>query len=142
MVELLLLLVIGVALYRRSGRKWEWSRRRLAAAVVGLAEQSVRIVRSARQRLPGVLGQCLQDVGSLGDDLKGLLPPSTRRRIEGHARTALANRSRPRLPRTRSPLAAGGGAQAFQTLQRRYLDGSITLDRYVQEAERLQVPRG
>jgi len=80
-VDFIVLLGIGVSLYRHRGRNLEWLRRRLAT-------QSRSIVR----RLPGIVAQCLEDVRSCQRDLMGLLSPKTQRRIEDRARTLFAKR--------------------------------------------------
>ena len=140
MAEVMILLVVcvGVGVYRRRGR-WEWSRRSLADAVGGLGRRTDRLVARGRRGLPGVLGQLSADLRALGDDLLGLLHPGARRRIEHRARALMARRPSPSVaPTTRLAPAGRPAAGAFEGLQQSYLNGSITLERYVQEAERLR----
>ncbi|MCG8470021.1 MAG: hypothetical protein MJB57_17735 [Gemmatimonadetes bacterium] len=91
MLELVLLAVIGVGLYRKRGERWEWSRARLRRAFRGLSSESDRAARRARRSLPDLIGQCRRDLIGLGDDLLGLLRPTARREIETRGR-ALARR--------------------------------------------------
>jgi len=142
MAELIVVLVVIVGLYRWRGR-WEWSRKSLAGTVGDLGGRAGHLVERGRRSLPGVVGQLVEDLRSLGDDLLGLLSPSARRRIEHRARGLIragARRTSVTKPAGSRLAAAGPGAQALERLQRSYLDGSITLERYVQEAERLHGP--
>lgn len=142
MAGLIIVLVVCVGLYRWRGR-WEWSRKSLAGAVGDLGGQTGHLVERGRRSLPGLVGQLVEDLRSLGDDLLGLLHPSARRRIEHRARGLLraGARRKSAAKAAGSRLAAAGpGTQALERLQRSYLEGSITLERYVQEAERLHGP--
>jgi len=87
MLELVLLAVIGVGLYRKRGERWEWSRRRLERAFRGLSSGSDRFAERARRSVPQLLSQCSDDMRSLGADLVGALHPSAQRRIERRARS-------------------------------------------------------
>ena len=157
MAELIILLVIGVGLCRRRGQPWEWSRARLDEALRSGAGRGERLAGRALRSLPGVLGQCVSDVRSLVDDMLGILDPKARTRIAKQTRSLLAGapeRAR-RLagPAAGAPLVARGratasiaagsgeaGAAAFARLQRRYLDGAISLEEYVTESRRLAPP--
>lgn len=138
MAELIILLVVAVGLYRKRGR-WEWSRRSLAEAVGGVGERTDRLVARGRRDLPGILGQLSADLRSLGEDLLGLLHPSARRRIEHRARALMTRRASSATPTSpRLAPAQRAVAGAYEGLQQSYLNGSISLERYMQEAERLR----
>lgn len=139
MAELLIVLVVCVGLYRRRGR-WEWSRRSLAHAVDGVVERGGHMLDEGRRGLPGILAQLIEDLRSFGDDALGLLHPSARRRIEHRARALVARGRSMSTGGSRLAAAGQGGSGALESLQRSYLDGSISLERYVQEAERLNTP--
>jgi len=102
-VDFFVVLGIGVGLYRRRERARAWLRRRGAGG-------------SMFRGLPDLLGRCLEDVRSLGDDLLALLSPEARRRIEERTRT-IQRRVRSRLagtprrsrePGTRAGAVSGG----------------------------------
>lgn len=92
MLELVLLAVIGVGLYRKRGERWEWSRERLEQAFRGLTVGTDRIAVRARRSVPELLSQCTKDIRGLGTDLYALLNSNTRRQIERRA-SALAKRT-------------------------------------------------
>lgn len=156
MAELIILLVVCVGLCRRNGRGWEWSRRRLRLALGTAAQGGEATVARVRRSLPGLFAQCLRDVRSLVDDTLGILDPKARSRIAAGTRTFLASeRARARrltASSGRSRLATSGpggsgpasplepGPSAFARLQRRYLDGAISLEEYIAESRRLQPP--
>lgn len=81
---------------------------------------------------------------ALVDDLLSLLHPNARKQIEERARGIMARAERGAgIGQARSArLAAAGqsGVRRYRRLQQRYLEGSITLDRYVEEVQRLQPP--
>lgn len=133
---LLILLVVCVGLCKRG--PWEWSRESFAEAVGGLGERTERLVARGRRDLPGILGQLSADLRSLADDLLGLLHPSARRRIEHRARAFMNRTPKPRTASSRLAPAGRPAGSAFEGLQRSYLEGSISLERYVREAERLR----
>ncbi len=153
MLELVVLGVIGVGLYRRRGRRrWEWSRRSLRAALSDLYERGRRLLTRGRRSLPGFVETCRADVASLFRDLLRILHPSARDRIERGARTFFerggSGVQTPAGGAVRGVATAGGGVlaegaaqhmdrRAYASLQRRYLEGRITLDEYVAEADRL-----
>lgn len=156
MFELIVIAVIGIGLYRRRGQRWEWSRARLERAISDLRTDGERTVARTRRSLPQLLDQCLADVRSLVSDTLGVLEPRARKRLERKARS-LASRARRHAPTTQ-PLqaaSAGGGVvpggasiasgapaaqadPAYRGLQRRYLEGAISLQQYMKEARRLQ----
>ena len=144
MAELMILLIVAVGLYKRGGR-FEWSRRSLREATAGAAGTGERLLGRGRRSLPHLLGQCVTDVRDLVDDMLGLIDPKARRRIEQRARQMMkrAEQRRTAIGRGGSRLAAAGPSRpgAYESLQRSYLDGSISLERYVEEAERLRAPR-
>jgi hypothetical protein len=144
MAELIVLAVICVGLYNRGGRKFEWSRRSLSHAARAVTTSAGPTLSRGLRNVPAIVGQCIIDMRSLFDDTLGLLDPKARRRIEERARGVLAraehranlgNAGGPRLAATAQPASSH-----YQTLQQRYLEGSITLDRYVEEAQRLRPP--
>lgn len=145
MAGLIILVVVAVGLYKRGGGRFEFSRRSLAAAASGAATSGERILGRGRRSLPSVLGQCITDMRDLVDDVLGLIDPKARRRIEERARAMMkrAEQRRGALGRPGSRLAAAGPSRtgAYEALQRSYLEGSISLEHYVEEAERLRVPR-
>lgn len=156
LVEILVLAVIAIGLVRRRGEPWEFSRRRVAHAVDRISDAGGTAVGRARRTLPELLAVCSADVRSLLGDVAGVLQPRARRRIEDGARGLLARRRRrkarraPRFDALPAGVAiptdvpaeretVGGRAQrAYQNLQRRYLEGAISLDQYVDEAGRLR----
>ncbi len=158
MAELIILMVICVGLCGRRGTRWEWSRDRLVAALGSAAEGGERLLGRARRSLPGIVGQCLEDVHGLFDDMLGILDPGARSRIAKGTRSFLADapgRARRLAGRpvagsrlagtgpTSAALAGGRGeasASAFACLQRRYLDGAISLEEYITESRRLGPP--
>ncbi|MFV1986846.1 MAG: hypothetical protein ACC682_06175 [Gemmatimonadota bacterium] len=144
MVGLILLMVVTVGLYRRGGRRFEWSRASLRRATAGISRKGERLVSAALRRLPAVSGQCLADMRGRVDDLLSLLHPNARKQIEERARGIMARAERgASIGQARSArLAAAGqsGVRRYRRLQQRYLEGSITLDRYVEEVQRLQPP--
>lgn len=87
MLELVLLAVIGVGLYRKRGQRWEWSRHRLEQAFRGLSSGSDRVTVRARRAIPALVHQCSRDMRSLGSDFFGLLSPGTQRQLEHRARS-------------------------------------------------------
>ena len=87
MLELVLLAVVGVGLYRKRGERWEWSRQRLEEAFRGLSSGSYRIAMRARRSVPELLGQCGEDMRGLGADLFGLLSPNAQSQIERRTRS-------------------------------------------------------
>lgn len=146
MFEIVLLAVIVVSLYRRRGERWEWNRARVGRAFSELSREGERALGRARQSGPGLVQQCVADVRSLGEDLLAVLHPSARRRITDATRRVFAHRQRLRgsganVDLGPSPIAAVGGVAgadpAYARLQRRYLDGGISLNQYVEEADRL-----
>lgn len=156
MAELIILLVIVVGLCRRRGQPWEWSRERLRSAAETAAGRGEGLVGHAVHATPGVVGQCIEDMRGLIRDMLGIIDPKARRRIASETRSILAGapeRAR-RLGRaagsqlmTSGPasatVAAGSGdagPAAFARLQRRYLDGAISLDEYMTESRRLHPP--
>lgn len=152
MAELIILLVIAVGLCRRQGQPWEWSRARLRRAVETAAGRGEGVLGRGVRAAPGILGQCVEDVRSLIADMLGIIDPKARRRIARETRSFLSvapRRARRLRKAAASPLMASGpasvarassgesGAAAFARLQRRYLDGAISLDEYVTESRRL-----
>ncbi len=155
MVELIVLFVICVGLCRRRGEPWEFSRARLADAVDRAWRLGEHLVGRVAGSLPFLLRQCAADVRSLLDDLTGVVHPRARRQLREGARSWI-DRS---APRSRGPtgsvgvLSGAAGALAdgrladpgravpargYATLQRAYLDGAISIDEYVVEADRLR----
>lgn len=156
MAELIILLVVVVGLCRRRGQPWEWSRERLRTAAGTAAGRGEDLLGRAVRATPGVVGQCIVDMRALIRDMLGIIDPKARRRIANETRSLLSaapERAR-RLGRAAgSPLMASGpatapvsagsgdaGAAAFARLQRRYLDGAISLDEYMTESRRLHPP--
>lgn len=157
MAELVILLVICAGLCRRREERWEWSRARLAHAIDAMIDGARRLTARVRKALPGVVDQCVEDVGDLVGDVLGVVDPKARARIGRRARAFLAERSdgvrRPARPgRSAAKEAAAGGrsgaasdlaeraSAAYARLQRRYLEGAINLEEYVSEASRLRAP--
>jgi len=144
MAGLILLVVVAVGLYRRGGRRFEWSRASLRGAAAGLSRSCERLVHAVLRRLPEVSGQCFADMRALVDDLLGLIDPNARKRIEERARGMMARAERGanigQAGSARLAAAGQSGVRRYRHLQDRYLEGSITLDRYVEEAQRLQPP--
>lgn len=142
MAGFIILLVVAVGLYKRGGRRFEWSRGSLGEAAAGAVGAGGRALGRGRRSLPAVLGQCVTDVRDLVDDMLGLIDPKARRRIEERARAMMsrAEQHRVALGSGTSRLAAAGPRRsgAYESLQRSYLEGSISLERYVEEAERLR----
>lgn len=163
MFEAFLLFVLLVGLARRRGESWEWSRERAACALSGWMDQAGILVRRARAALPGVWSCCQRDVRNLVEDIVAVVHPRLYHRIAtpraaglpvpaGMVPTAgaLPPSAGERRPGTREKLAsalrgvAGSaaseavGTPAWRRLQRRYLDGRITLEQYVAEAGRLR----
>ncbi|MDH3735377.1 MAG: hypothetical protein OEU54_17735 [Gemmatimonadota bacterium] len=143
MAELIVLIVVAVGIYKRGGRRFEWSRRSLGAAAGDLPHDTERFVRRSGKSFPAILGQCVEDMRALIDDMLGLIDPKARHRIETRARKMMARTERMVAPAqgSRFATAGHGGAGAYEALQKSYLEGSITLERYVEEAERLGAPR-
>jgi len=155
MAELIIVLVIVVGLCGRRGQRWEWSRTRLHETLHALSRRGEGLVGRAQRSLPGVVAQCIDDVRSLVGDVLGILDPGARSRIARETRSFLAAApGRPRRPATsatgsglakaRSTAASAGPGEvapsAFARLQRRYLDGSISLEEYITESRRLAPP--
>lgn len=157
MAELIILLVIAVGLCRRRGQPWEWSRERLKTAAGHAADRGEGLLERAVRATPGVVGQCIADVRSLIRDMLGIIDPKARRRIARETRSLLSGAPerarRLTTPAAGSPLMAAGpssapvtassddpGAAAFARLQRRYLEGAISLDEYMTESRRLHPP--
>ncbi len=134
MAGLIVLLVVAAGLYMRGGRHFNWSRASLRGATEGLSAIGERLVFRALRALPSIAGQCIVDIRTLGNDLLGLVDPKARKRIEEGARGVLARAERRGLA-VGKPAALG-----YQRLQQSYLTGAITLERYVEEAERLRQP--
>lgn len=163
MFEAFLLVVILVGLARRRGEGWEWSRERAARALHGWMEKAGVLARRVSAALPGVWSCCRQDVRSLVEDLAAFAHPRLYRRITARrtaglpapagvappvgsmasarperglgAKEKLANALRGVAGSASSDTS---GTPAWRRLQRRYLDGRITLEQYVAEAERLR----
>lgn len=158
MAELIILLVIVVGLCRRRGQPWEWSRARLRRAAKAAGQRGEGVLGRTLGSLPGVLGQCIEDMRALLADLLGIIDPKARRRIARETRSLLANapgRARHLRAGARAPLMASGpasaaagaaqgdaGTAAFARLQRRYLEGAISLDEYMKESRRLDPSAG
>lgn len=145
MAELFVLGVIAVGLYKRGGRRFEWSRRSLRQAAKGLLARGEGLFTRGLRQIPAIAGQCILDMRSLIDDTLGLIDPRARKRIEERARGVMS-RAEVRTsvgPAGGSRVAAVGRSldRRYQALQQRYLEGSITLERYMEEAQRLQPPR-
>lgn len=144
MTELIVLAVIGVGLYRRGGRSFEWSRRSVRAAVADAAVAGRGWLGRALRASPAVAGQCLIDMRALFDDTLGLIDPKYRRRVQEHARNVMARAERAQS--LASGAAAGlvtagqPGLAPYAALQKSYLEGAISLERYMEEAERLRRP--
>jgi hypothetical protein len=163
MFEAFLLFVLVVGLARRRGERWEWSRERAARALSGWMDQAGILVRRVRRALPDLWSCCRRDVRSLIEDIvavahprlyhrmatpkpglaapAGVTPPAGDLGAPGSERGPGA---RERLASVLRGVAAGGAPSeapttpAWRRLQRRYLDGRITLEQYVAEAERLR----
>ena len=126
-------------------------------------DQASILVRRARAALPGVWSCCQTDVRDLVEDIVAVAHPRLYHRIAtpravglpapaGVASSAgkLVATAGERRPGTREKLAgalrgvAGDSSSeaastpAWRRLQRRYLDGRITLEQYVAEAGRLR----
>lgn len=156
LVEILVLAVIAIGLIRRRGEHWEFSRQRVAHAVDRISDAGGTAVGRARRSLPELFAVCFADVRNLLEDVAGVLQPRARRRIEDGARGLLARKRRRKTRRARQLDALPAGAaipaalpaeretvsgraqRAYQNLQRRYLEGAISLDQYVDEAGRLR----
>lgn len=149
MLEIVLLAVIVVGLYRRGGERWEWNRARLHRAFTDLGYEGERAVASVRRAGPGVITQCVADMRSLGQDMVAVLDPKTRRRLERGARRLAARSARHRSTAGEvgaltagGPVSSGGSVAqadpAFARLQQRYLEGGISLDEYVAQAGQLR----
>jgi hypothetical protein len=134
MTGLTLLLIVAVGLYMRGGRHFDWSRASLRRAAERLSAGGERLVFRGLRALPPIAGQCIVDMRALVDDTLGLVDPKARKRIEQRARGVLARAER------RGLAAHAPGVRGVQRLQRSYLSGAITLERYVEEAERLRQP--
>ncbi len=144
MLEIVLLTVIVVGLYRKRGERWEWNRVRVGRAFGDLSDEGERVLQRAHRAGPGMLSQCIADVQSLGGDLVSVLHPSAQRRIQQGTRKLIARRQRLAAPPTDfGAVAAGSGVVGadpeYARLQQRYLEGGISLDQYVEEANRLHV---
>lgn len=164
MFEAILLFVLLVGLARRRGERWEWSRERAGRAVRGWVDRVDRGARGFSAALPGLWSCCRQDVRSLADDIVAFAHPrlyhrmAARRSVGLAAPAGVAPRAaslvaptpsergaaaREKLASAFRGMAAGPpsespGTPAWRRLQRRYLDGRITLEQYVAEAERLR----
>jgi hypothetical protein len=163
MFEAFLLFVLLVGLAGKRGEGWEWSRERAARVLRGWVDQVGIVARRVRAALPGMWSCCRQDVRSLVEDIVAVAHPRLYHRIAtqrsvglpapaGVAPPAgsLATSRSDRGPGAREKLAsalrgvAGSasaeamGTHAWRRLQRRYLEGRITLEQYVAEAERLR----
>ena len=160
MFEFLVLLVICVGFCRRRGERWEWSRERLRSPLDALPEGTRSWLSRGRHGGHGLLRQTRADMASLVDDLLGLLHPKARQQLERRARTwidgardrrealgsslgsSLVSNSRLAVagPGDAGPGEAGRAAAIgeIERLQRRYLEGRITLERYRAESDRLR----
>ena len=139
MFELAFLGLIGVWLCRRRG----WGRAELRRAVGGIRRVGRRALGVTSLSGPGLPAQCAADVKNLMEDLVRLLPSRARARLERRVRKSA---TRPRVgssgpPTSDAVLAApgsGGEDGAVARLQRRYIDGRISLDEYVEAARTLR----
>jgi hypothetical protein len=168
MLEFLLLFAILAGLTHRRGEPWEATGARAKRAVHRCADWIGIGLEKAKAALPSLTSCCLQDVRAFVQDMIEHAPPRTQHRIVSRlerlsllsapaAGPAVAPATGPaealqvqRGPGAREKLASalrgagadagidGAGTPAWRRLQRRYLDGRITLDQYVREAERLR----
>jgi len=144
MLEIVILTVIVVGLYRKRGERWEWSRTRLRRAFGSLADEGERMLEGTHRSFPQLLAQCIEDVRGLLADLTRMLDPSLRRRLQDRTRILLRasgtrrNHGLETVPANGAPTgrAAAPGSPVAR-LQRRYLDGSISLEEYVEQAGRI-----
>ena len=138
MLELALLAVIGVWLCRRRG----WGRAELERAVREVGRWGRSALGATHRTGPGLLAQCAADVRALMLDFARLLPSRARNRI---ARGVRGREGRPVPHPARSPardrIAAPAGIEAddpaIARLQRRYIEGRISLEEYVEAARAL-----
>ena len=139
MFELAFLGMIGVWLCRRRG----WGAADVRRAVGRMGRMGRRALGVTSLTGPGLLAQCAADVKNLVEDLVRLLPPRVRARLE---RRAPKPATRPRVgwnePRVRdAPVATSGSGTedgAVARLQRRYIEGRISLEEYVEAARTLR----
>lgn len=164
MFEAFLLFVLLVGLARKRGESWEWSRERAGRALRRCVDEAGTATRRVMAALPGVWSCCRQDVRGLVDDLVAFAHPrlyhrmSARRSVGLAAPAGVTPSAGNLVPSSRSERGPGArqklasalrgvasstpseaiGTPAWGRLQRRYLDGRITLEQYVTEAERLR----
>ena len=139
MFELAFLGLIGAWVCRRRG----WGPADLQRALGGIRRAGRRALGVTGLAGPGLPAQCAADVQNLVQDLVRLLPDRARARLE---RRAHKRATRPRVgssgPRTRHAAIAtsgsGGEDGAVARLQRRYIDGRISLEEYVEAARALR----
>jgi hypothetical protein len=162
MFEAFLLFVLLVGLARRHGERWEWNRERTARALGEWLDEAGSLVRSVRASLPELWSCCRQDVRSLVEDVIAVAHPRLYHRMAA-PKPGLASAggvtasagglvpsgsergsgAREKLASVLRGVAGNAPSEApttpaWRRLQRRYLDGRITLEQYVAEAERLR----
>ncbi len=139
MFELAFLGVIAVAFYRRLTRSRGWSRADLWRALTKLERRLRRGVVSGRQAGPGLMAQCAADLKNLGEDMLAVIGPEARARLRRSVRNRTSRPARGRVHRGDGAISDASDP-AFARLQRRYLDGRISLEEYVEVARRLRTP--
>ncbi len=140
MLELAFLGIIVLAFYRRLTRSRGWSRADLWRALTKLERRLRRGVVPGRQAGPGLMAQCAADLKSLGEDMFGVVSPEARARLRRSVRNRTSRPARGRVHRSDGAMSDASDP-AFARLQRRYLDGRISLEEYVEAARRLRSGR-
>ena len=141
MFEFALLGGIAVWLCRRRG----WGRVDLQRALGKVGRGGRSALATAHRAWPGLLAQCAADMKGLVEDTARFLPWGARARLERRARRP-STRSNRGLDRP--PVRDGGRAiatasrrpedRAVARLQRRYVDGRISLEEYAEAARALR----
>lgn len=137
MFELALLAVIGVWLWRRQG----WGRADVERAASEVRRWGRHALGATHRTGPGLLAQCAADVRALMLDFARLLPSRARNRIQRGVRGGMSAVPSPPRQAARNRIVAPAGPDAddpaIARLQRRYIEGRISLEEYVEAARAL-----
>ncbi|WP_420462051.1 hypothetical protein [Candidatus Palauibacter sp.] len=141
MFEFALLGGIAVWLCRRRG----WGRVDMQRALGKLGRVGRSALATAHRAWPGLLAQCAADMKGLVEDTARFLPSGARTRLERRARkpSTRSNRGLDRAPVRDGDRAIATASprpedRAVARLQRRYVDGRISLEEYAEAARALR----